>query len=158
MHFRSIYLSNYLSITIFALSIYQIHPLHFLYIYLSLSLHYQSDKYTPCIFFLSIYLSIYLSIFALTIYLFMWSSSSGALGSGYPLFCCHYSEAHLVRVPSMNQRDLPEVMFKLEFGLQLLTETQYQFIKQSKAGLNSEFSFSNTCCLTEAKEPSVSYD
>ena len=35
--------------------------------------------------------------------------------------------------------------------------TQGQFFKQSLTGLNSEFSFSYTSCLTKAKEPSLSY-
>ena len=35
--------------------------------------------------------------------------------------------------------------------------TQGQFFKQSLTGLNSEFSFSKTSCLTKAEEPSRSY-
>ena len=35
--------------------------------------------------------------------------------------------------------------------------TQGQFSKRSLTGLNSEFSFSKTCCLTKAEEPSLSY-
>ena len=34
---------------------------------------------------------------------------------------------------------------------------QGQFFKQSLTGLNSEFSFSLTCCLTKAEEPSLHY-
>ena len=35
--------------------------------------------------------------------------------------------------------------------------TQGQFFKRSLTGLNSEFSFSYTTCLTKAEEPSLSY-
>ena len=35
--------------------------------------------------------------------------------------------------------------------------TQGQFFKRSLAGLNSEFSFSQTSCLTKAEEPSLPY-
>ena len=35
--------------------------------------------------------------------------------------------------------------------------TQGQFFKRSLTGLNSEFSFSLTSCLTKAEEPSLSY-
>ena len=35
--------------------------------------------------------------------------------------------------------------------------TQGQFFKRSLTGLNSEFSFSKTSCLTKAEEPSLSY-
>ena len=35
--------------------------------------------------------------------------------------------------------------------------TQGQFFKRSLTGLNSEFSFSETSCLTKAEEPSLSY-
>ena len=35
--------------------------------------------------------------------------------------------------------------------------TQGQFFKQSSTGLNSEFSFSETSCLTKAGEPSQPY-
>ena len=35
--------------------------------------------------------------------------------------------------------------------------TQGQFFKWSLIGLNSEFSFSKTSCLTKAEEPSLSY-
>ena len=35
--------------------------------------------------------------------------------------------------------------------------TQGQFFKRSLTGLNSEFSFSKTCCLTKAEEPSQPY-
>ena len=35
--------------------------------------------------------------------------------------------------------------------------TQGQFFKRSLAGLNSEFSFSKTSCLTKAEEPSLPY-
>ena len=35
--------------------------------------------------------------------------------------------------------------------------TQGQFLKRSLAGLNSEFSFSKTSCLTKAEEPSLPY-
>ena len=35
--------------------------------------------------------------------------------------------------------------------------TQGQFFKWSLTGLNSEFSFSKTSCLTKAEEPSLSY-
>ena len=35
--------------------------------------------------------------------------------------------------------------------------TQGQFFKRSLTGLNSEFSFCQTSCLTKAEEPSLSY-
>ena len=35
--------------------------------------------------------------------------------------------------------------------------TQGQFFKQSLTGLSSEFSFSETSCLTKAEEPSLPY-
>ena len=35
--------------------------------------------------------------------------------------------------------------------------TQGQFFKESLTGLNSEFSFSKTSCLTKAEEPSLPY-
>ena len=35
--------------------------------------------------------------------------------------------------------------------------TQDQFLKQGLTGLNSEFSFSETSCLTTVKEPSLCY-
>ena len=35
--------------------------------------------------------------------------------------------------------------------------TQGQFFKRSLTGLNSEFSFSYTSCLTKAEEPSLPY-
>ena len=35
--------------------------------------------------------------------------------------------------------------------------TQGQFFKRSLTGFNSEFSFSETSCLTKAEEPSLSY-
>ena len=35
--------------------------------------------------------------------------------------------------------------------------TQGQFLKRSLAGLNSEFSFSLTSCLTKAEEPNLPY-
>ena len=35
--------------------------------------------------------------------------------------------------------------------------TQGQFFKRSLTGLNSEFSFSKTSCLTKAEEPSLPY-
>ena len=35
--------------------------------------------------------------------------------------------------------------------------TQGQFLKRSLTGLNSEFSFSLTSCLTKAEEPSLPY-
>ena len=35
--------------------------------------------------------------------------------------------------------------------------TQGQFFKRSLTGFNSEFSFSKTCCLNKAEEPSLSY-
>ena len=35
--------------------------------------------------------------------------------------------------------------------------TQGLFFKQSLTGLNSEFSFSQTSCLTKAEEPSLPY-
>ena len=68
-------------------------------------------------------------------------------------FSCSFLECPRV----FNKKEYPAVYSYLPTPPLGQDMTQGQFFKRSLTGLNSEFSFSKTSCLTKAEEPSLLY-